>query len=304
MIENAMNSASPTESIISRAGNHHHGLASRSIGAILMDAGRLSTDAAESIIKLQKEGGLRFGDAAIQLGLLSDADVRFALSHQFDYPYLMPGDEGISEEVVAAFKPFSPMVEKLRALRSQLMLRWFDGEAGNNMLALISPDRSEGRSYIAANLAVVFSQLGERTLLIDADLRHPRQHEIFKLGNCDGLSAVLAGRTTLDEAVKRIPNLLGLSVLAAGAVPPNPQELLNRPQFSSMLESAKKQFDVILFDTSAGAECADAQMIAAKARGAVVLSRKNITQASRLRDLTVSLQHSGATVVGSVLNGG
>lgn len=297
----AMNIATP-EPIIARA-TQHHGLASRSIGAILMDSGRLSAEAAESIIKLQKEGGLRFGDAAIQLGLLSEADVRYALSHQFDYPYLLPDDKGISEEVVAAFKPFSPVVEKLRALRSQLMLRWFDDLSGHKMLALTSADKGEGRSYIAANLAVVFSQLGERTLLIDADLRNPRQHEIFKLGNRDGLSSILAGRSSLDEALNRIPNLLGLSVLTAGAVPPNPQELLNRPQFTSMLESAQRQFDVILFDTSAGAEFADAQMVAARAGGAIVLSRKNITLASRLRDLTSALQHSGAAVVGSVLNG-
>ncbi len=296
-----MNFATP-ESIISRAAQHH-GLASQSIGAILVDSGRLSADAAESIIKLQKAEGLRFGDAAIQLGLLTEADVRYALSHQFNYPYLLPDDKNISEEVVAAFKPFSPVVEKLRALRSQLMLRWFDGETGNKMLALTSPDTGEGRSYIAANLAVVFSQLGERTLLIDADLRNPRQHEIFKLGNRTGLSTILAGRTTLDESINRIPNLLGLSVLPAGAIPPNPQELLSRPQFTSMLQAAQQQFDVILFDTSAGAEFADAQMIAARAGGAIVLSRKNITHASRLRDLTTSLQHSGATVVGSVLNG-
>ncbi len=302
MSDKAMNFAQPSENIIARAAQYH-GLASRSIGAILMDAGRLTTDAAESIIKLQKEGGLRFGDAAIQLGLLTEADVRYALSHQFDYPYLMPGDDGLSQEVVAAYRPFSPVVEKLRALRSQLMMRWFDGESGHKMLALISPDRGEGRSYIAANLAVVFSQLGERTLLIDADLRHPRQHEIFKLGNRNGLSAVLAGRISLDEAINRIPNLLGLSVLPAGAVPPNPQELLNRPQFLGMLEAAQGQFDVILFDTSAGGEYADAQMVAARAGGAVVISRKNITQASRLRELTLSLQHSGAAVVGSVLNG-
>lgn len=296
-----MNFATP-ESLIVRAAQHH-GLASRSIGAILMDTGRLSAEAAESIIKLQKEEGLRFGDAAIQLGLLSEADVRYALSHQFDYPYLQPDDKSLSEEVVAAFKPFSPVVEKLRALRSQLMLRWFDDLSGHKMLALTSADKGEGRSYIAANLAVVFSQLGERTLLIDADLRNPRQHEIFKLGNRDGLSSILSGRSSLDEALTRIPNLLGLSVLTAGAVPPNPQELLNRPQFTSMLESAQRQFDVILFDTTAGADYADAQMVATRAAGAIVLSRKNITRASRLRELTSALQHSGTAVVGSVLNG-
>lgn len=292
----------PPEPIISRA-HQNSGLASRSIGAILMDAGRLSTEAAESIIKLQKEAGLRFGDAAIQLGLLTEADVRYALAHQFEYPYLIPGDDSLSDEVVAAYKPFSPMVEKLRALRSQLMLRWFGSESGHKMLALNSPERGEGRSHIAANLAVVFSQLGERTLLIDADLRHPRQHEIFKLGNRSGLSAVLAGRCSLDHALNRIPQLLGLSVLPAGAVPPNPQELLNRPQFTQMLAVAQRQFDIILFDTSAAGDYADAQMIAARAGGSLVVSRRNITRSSHLQGMTVALQHAGVTVVGAVLNG-
>ena len=98
----------------------------RSIGAILIDTGRLSAENAERILRLQKEQGKRFGDAAIELGLLNEDDIRFALSSQFDYPYLLAGDNSLSQELVAAYKPFSPAVEQLRALRSQLMLRWFD----------------------------------------------------------------------------------------------------------------------------------------------------------------------------------
>jgi len=203
--------------------------ASRSIGAILIDTGRLTPESAERILKLQKEQGLRFGDAAIQLGLLTETDIQRALSRQYDYPYLMPGDDRVSEEVVAAFKPFSPIVEQLRALRSQLMLRWIDAEAGHKTLAVVSAGRGEGRSFTAANLAVVFSQLGERTLLIDADLRNPRQHQLFNLENRIGLSSVLAGRAELPETIVRIPGLIDLSVLPAGATPPNPQELLSRP---------------------------------------------------------------------------
>jgi receptor protein-tyrosine kinase len=208
--------------------------AGRSIGAILIDNGRLTPDAAERILKLQKEQGLRFGDAAIQLGLLSEADIQQALSRQYDYPYLMPGDERVSEEVVAAFKPFSPIVEQLRAVRSQLMLRWFDAEIGHKTLAVVSASRADGRSFTAANLAVVFSQLGERTLLIDADLRNPSQHQLFRLENKLGLSSLLAGRAELAEAITRIPGLIDLSVLPAGATPPNPQELLARPVFSGV----------------------------------------------------------------------
>ncbi|MFH1986421.1 MAG: chain length determinant protein tyrosine kinase EpsG [Pseudomonadota bacterium] len=278
--------------------------AGRSIGAILIDNGRLTPEAAERILKLQKEQGLRFGDAAIQLGLLSEADIQQALSRQYDYPYLMPGDERVSEEVVAAFKPFSPIVEQLRAVRSQLMLRWFDAEIGHKTLAVVSASRADGRSFTAANLAVVFSQLGERTLLIDADLRNPSQHQLFRLENKLGLSSLLAGRAELAEAVTRIPGLIDLSVLPAGATPPNPQELLARPVFNALMATAAGQYDIVIVDTPAGAETADSQTVAARTRGAVVVARKDRSSAPALQAFVTSLQHSGVVVVGAVLNNG
>ena len=273
----------------------------RSIGVILIDSGRLSADNAERILRLQKEKGKRFGDAAIELGLLTEDDIRFALSSQFDYPYLPIGDNSLSHELVAAYKPFSPVVEQLRALRSQLMLRWFDAAAQRKALAIVSPGAGEGRSFIAANLAIVFSQLGERTLLIDADLRTPRQHELFKLGNNAGLSGLLAGRANA-EAVVRVPSLLGLSVLPAGAIPPNPQELLGRPAFIETLLMVSRDFDVVIIDTPAASEYADAQTIAVRAGAALMLARKNRSSLPDMAQLTGSLQQSGATLVGSVLN--
>jgi len=273
----------------------------RSIGVILIDSGRLSADNAERILRLQKEKGKRFGDAAIELGLLTEDDIRFALSSQFDYPYLPIGDNSLSHELVAAYKPSSPVVEQLRALRSQLMLRWFDAEAQRKALAIVSPGNGEGRSFIAANLAIVFSQLGERTLLIDADLRTPRQHELFKLGNNAGLSGLLAGRANA-EAVVRVPSLLGLSILPAGAIPPNPQELLGRPAFIETLLSLSRDFDVVIIDTPAASAYADAQTIAVRAGAALMLARKNRSSLPDMAQITSSLQQSGATLVGSVLN--
>jgi len=273
----------------------------RSIGAILIDTGRLSAENAERILRLQKEKGKRFGDAAIELGLLGEDDIRFALSSQFDYPYLPAGDNSLSPELVAAYKPFSPVVEQLRALRSQLMLRWFDTEARRQALAIVSPGNGEGRSFIAANLAVVFSQLGERTLLIDADLRTPRQHELFRLGHSAGLSGLMAGRAN-TEAVVRVPSLLGLSVLPAGAVPPNPQELLGRPAFLELLQSISSEYDVVIIDTPAASKYADAQTIAVRAGAALILTRKNRSSIPDIVQLSQTLQQSGATLVGSMLN--
>ena len=111
--------------------------ADRSIGAILVNAGRLAIEDVERIINFQKENGLRFGDAAMQLGLLSEADIFYALSLQFDYPYLSGPGHQISDEVVVAYRPASAEGERLRSLRSQLQLRWFKEGASRAALAVV-----------------------------------------------------------------------------------------------------------------------------------------------------------------------
>jgi chain length determinant protein tyrosine kinase EpsG len=275
--------------------------ARRSIGAMLIDAGRLKLEDAERVLRLQRDQNLRFGDAALRLGVLTQADIDFALSQQFDFPYLLPGQSAVSEEVIAAYAPLAPQVESLRTLRSQLMLRWLDAEPEYKALAILSSARAEGRSFIAANLAVVFSQLGERTLLIDADLRNPRQHRLFGLDNAVGLSAVLSGRAG-PEAVQRVPLLPSLSVLPAGALPPNPQELLARPAFPALLKQLAEHLDVILIDTSAAGESADAQTVAVRAGAALIVARKNSARTWRVQGISDSVAQGRATIVGAVLN--
>jgi chain length determinant protein tyrosine kinase EpsG len=273
----------------------------RSIGAILIDAGRLKVEAAESILRLQREQGLRFGDAAMQLGLLTQDDIDFAISRQFDYPYLLRGHSAVSEDLVAAYAPFTPQVEALRALRTQLMLRWFDTDVSHKALAIVSAERKEGRSFIAANLAIVFSQLGEHTLLIDADMRNSSQHRSFGLDNRAGLAAVLTGRGG-PETIQRIPALRDLSVLPAGAQPPNPSELLARPEFSQLLKDLANEFDILILDTPAAADTADAQAITMRAGGGLIIARKNGTRAWRVRGIAEHAVQTSATIVGTVLN--
>ncbi|CAG1016017.1 Tyrosine-protein kinase YwqD [Burkholderiaceae bacterium] len=277
--------------------------ANRSIGAILMDSGALTPEDAERILLLQKEQGLRFGEAAVKLGLLSEADIQYALSRQFSYAYLRTvGDKKpLSDELVAAYQPFSPRVEELRAIRSQLMLRWFDKTEQRQVLSIIGTERSEGRSHLAANLAVVFSQLGERTLLIDADMRNPRQHELFLLQNKVGLSTVLSGRSR-DEAIIRITDLAGLYVLPAGPVPPNPLELLSRLNFDEFLIHVRATFDVVIIDTPALTSGEDAAMIAVRTGAALAVARTARTRVGAFNDMVQGLMNAGVAVVGSVLN--
>ena len=283
------------------AGNTATKRSDRSIGAVLIDAGRLKAEDAERILRVQLEQGLRFGDAAIRLGLLNQTDIEFALLRQFNYPCLVRGESMVSEDLVAAYASTGRETEALRTLRSQLMLRWFDNEPDRKALAIVSGERREGRSYITANLAVVFSQLGQRTLLIDADMRHPCQHGLFGLNNRAGLSAVLSGRGG-PELIQRIPGLLNLSVLPAGVLPPNPLELLMQPLFAQLLGEMAEMFDIILLDSPAAAEYADAQTVAVRAGAALIVARKNVARMWRVRGVSDSVAHASATVVGSVLN--
>ena len=276
----------------------------RSLGGILIDSGLLKPEDAERVLLLQKEHNLRFGDAAVRLGLLSESDIQYALSRQFAYAYLRksPGEKKpVSDELVAAYEPFSARVEQLRAIRSQLMLRWFDKADQRQLLTVVGTERGEGRSYLAANLAVVFSQLGERTLLVDADLRNPRQHELFFLENKIGLSTVLSGRSR-EEAIVRIPDLAGLCVLPAGPVPPNPLELLNRLNFDEFMIQVKATFDVVIIDTSALSVGEDAAMIAVRTGAALAVARSSQTKVAAFSDLVQGLMNAGVSVVGTVLN--
>jgi len=273
---------------------------SRPMGVILVDAERLSQANADRILAFQRENGMRFGDAGRSLGFLTDDDVRFALSVQFQYSYITPESE-LSRELVAAYEPSSPAVEQLRMLRSQLMLRWFDNGTERKGLAVVSAGSGDGRSYIAANLAIVFSQLGERTLLIDADMRTPRQHKLFNIGKRAGLSDMLVGRAGA-EAVMSIASLPNLSLLQAGTIPPNPQELLGRQSFSRLLLSLGEDFDVMIIDTPPASTCADAHTVAVRAGAALIVARQNSTSMPQLAQFTHSLREFGVTLVGSVLN--
>jgi receptor protein-tyrosine kinase len=278
--------------------------ATRTLGAILIDGGQLRPEDAERVLQYQKQQNLRFGEAALRLGLISEADIQFALSRQFAYAYLRrtPGEiRPLSDELVAAYQPFSSRVEQLRAIRSQLMLRWFDRAEERQVLTVVGAERGEGRSYLAANLAIVFSQLGERTLLVDADMREPRQHFMFHLENQIGFSTLLAGRSR-EEAIVRISDLAGLSVLPAGPTPPNPLELLNRLNFDEFMIQAKTAYDVIIVDTPAMTSGEDAAMIAVRTGAALAVARSGSTRVAAYTDLVQGLMDAGVAVVGSVLN--
>jgi len=272
--------------------------ADSSMGALLLDAGKLTPENAERVLRMQKDLGIRFGEAAVRLGLITEDDVQQILARQFAYPYLQKGQAGLSPKLVAAYEPFSPQVEALRAIRSQVMLRWF--ARGRRALAIAGVDQDDGGSLFAANLAVVFSQLGEQTLLVDANLRSPRQQEMFGIKPRQGLSDLLAGRAGLDVIV-RVPVFVDLSVMPSGTLPPNPQELLCREGFRELNTHLESRYDVVLYDLPPFAASADALAVAGRAGGVLLVARKHRTRIASVGRMAEQMAEAGAEVVGSVM---
>jgi chain length determinant protein tyrosine kinase EpsG len=273
----------------------------RSIGDIIAELRNLTADQVVKVLKHQTETGLRFGEAAVALGLASKDDVLYALSQQFHYPYAPEEQRKLSPDLVALNEPFSPRAESFRALRSQLMMRLFtDGET-HRAVAVISPDLGDGKSYTASNLAVVLAQLGGRTLLVDADMRSPRIHEIFHLKNQSGLSGILSGRAD-KQVIEQVPGLPSLFVLPVGTTPPNPLELLERPAFGLLMRELASKFDHVVVDTPAAMYGADAAVIASRCGAALVVARKNSSRVHALRELVASLQGAPVKMAGVVFN--
>lgn len=271
------------------------------IGEILVASGVLKESDLPKILQVQRKRNLRFGEAAVALKLVTERDLRRALAQQSEFPYVVYGESALAPTLAAAYEPFSKYTEELRTLRSQLLMRWF-GSHGT-ALAVVSPRSGDGCSTLAANLALVFAQLGERTLLIDTNMRNPAQYALFGLEGHEGLAEVLNGRVALEDALHRIPQFENLYVLPAGSPPPNPQELLSRLTFTELLEELSARFDCMLLDTPPLLDFADAQIVAARAGACLLGTRRNSTTMADIDRVKSQLNPNVTNMLGAVISG-
>lgn len=273
----------------------------RSIGDIIAELRNLTSEQVEKVLEHQRQTGVRFGEAAVALGFASKDDVLFALSQQFHYPYAPEEQRHVNPELVALNEPFSVRAEGFRALRSQLMMRLFSEGGTQRALAVISPDAGDGKTYCASNLAVTLAQLGGRTLLVDADMRGPRVHEVFKLKNQTGLSGILSGRSD-SHVIQQVPGVPSLFVLPVGTTPPNPLELVERPAFGLLMRELASKFDYVIVDTPAAVYGADASVIAARCGAALIVARKDKGRVADLQEMVVNLAETPAKLSGVIVN--
>ena len=223
---------------------------------------------------------------------------RPAGAEQFDFPVV---PDGVAAELVMAADPLGAQAEAFRELRSRLLLEALP-ESAPFTLAVLSAHAGEGRSYLAANLAAAFSQLGGRTLLIDADLRAARLDRLFRVEGGTGLSHVLAGFAGHADALQRVESVGSLWFMPAGALPPNPAELLQRPAFEELLAAMKETFDRIVLDTSAASRGSDCRVVAARCTASLVVARRNEARLEDLQRLVDALDRGPARITGVVLN--
>lgn len=213
---------------------------------------------------------------------------------QLTYRILPPDSAAIDPEVFVAFTLDGDEVEEYRALRTQLSLRWFED---NKSLVFTSARYGHGCSHAVANLAILFSQMGHKTLLIDANIRKPAQHDLFRLDNSQGLSDLLARRSRGNQTQK-VRGFDNLHVLTAGTRLPNPLELLS---IKSFWAAAEKAYDIVLIDAPPALEYTDAQLIASHVGGGVIVARKNETKTAEIKKVEQQFDIARAATVGVVL---
>lgn len=183
----------------------------------------------------------------------------------------------------------------LDALAKQLLDQWFVGE--QVLLPVVSALPGEGRTKLATELALRFSRMGARTLLIDADFRSPGLHRALGLKNREGLADLLAGRPV--QFAECGPDL---AAMIAGRVRGDPLELLRGERLHALLAASAKHFRVIIIDTPALTHGPDLQIFSALARGALVVSQRSTAEAQALGRLRAALEQSSARVIATVVN--
>jgi capsular exopolysaccharide synthesis family protein len=190
-------------------------------------------------------------------------------------------------------------IEAFKTVRTNVLFS--TAEEGLRSLVVTSAGPGEGKSIVAANLALALAQAGQRVLLIDGDMRRPRVHEIYQCPQEPGLSNVLTGNAKLSEAIRR-STVPGLWLLSAGHIPPNPAELLGSRRYLDLIASLDEHFDWAILDTPPVLAVADSSIAANDASGVVFVVGSDKTSRHAARAAIEQLTAANAHIVGSVLN--
>lgn len=280
---------------------------------------RLSQEAIERINEIMSSLHVRFAEAAVQSGAVSQQEIAEAQEWMSKRALGRPGgliEEMLqrtarkrdvilwehdqlepSAELALAHQPNHPYSEAVRTLRTELLLRC---RGTRGIIALLSPCPGDGRSRLAAELAVAFAQLERRTLLVDADLRKPSLHRLFATNNDMGLAQALTngGRHNF-HGISRLPEM---ALITSGEVPQNPLELLSGRGFERALGEWRRNFEFVILDTPPMTRFSDAVATAAVAGNVLLLGRAEATRFKDLKEVCRNLAAAHCRVLGAVIN--
>ncbi|MDP1443095.1 CpsD/CapB family tyrosine-protein kinase [Priestia megaterium] len=204
-----------------------------------------------------------------------------------------------NRNLISLTAPKSPITEQFRTVRTSIEFSSVDKDLSS--IVVTSPSPGEGKSTITANLAIVFAQQGKRVLLIDTDLRKPTVHYTFHMENLVGITNILTKQATLGQAVQATGQE-NLQILTSGPIPPNPSELLSSKSMKNLLETAKNEYDLVIFDTPPVLAVTDAQILSHLTDGVVLVISSENTQKDSAKKAKELLESAQAKLLGVVLN--
>jgi receptor protein-tyrosine kinase len=295
-------SAPPSLTYVSGDVNDSDEILGRSLGSLLRERCGLDDAQIDEIRHHQSTHGTLFGESAKALGLVQAKDLSAALADQRGSDPATRSASVASDGGVLTNDAREATQRVFRDIHAKLLQAADRGGASaddGRAIAVISPQAGDGRSFVAANLAVAASQLGLRTLLVDADLHQPNQHEVFGLPPGRGLAGLLRGHLDHD-LLRYVPGVPGLRLLPAGTAVRDGMTLLRRSVFREFLRTAAQRYDVVFVDTPPGLDGSVAIEVARHCNAAIAVGRRNKTSIAAMKDL---LRLSGhCRVAGVVMN--
>lgn len=225
-----------------------------------------------------------------------------------EWPYLgsipeIDGKTNTPDEqkgIFAHIQPKDPISEAYRSIRTSIL---FSSTEEHHLkgIAVTSPGSQEGKTTTICNLAITMAQSNKKVLLVDADMRKPRLHELFKKPNEKGLSNYLSEQAAFKELPYKT-NIENLSLVTGGPYPPNPSELLSSHKMKEFIETAKKEYDVIFFDTPPMAVVTDASILSRAVDGVILVLQSGKTSRRVLPHVNKLLNDARARIIGVIFN--
>ena len=195
-------------------------------------------------------------------------------------------------------KPNSIEAESYRTLRTNIQYSSIDKEIKS--IVVTSADPQDGKSTISGNLALSFAQNGKKVIIIDCDLRRPSIHKKFNLSNLYGLSEVLIGKETLDNAIQEYKT--NIHVLPSGKIPPNSAEMISSISMNNLLEELKIKYDIVIIDSPPLGTFSDGQILSTKVDGTILVVKAGESKIEAVKEAKNLLNIVGANIIGVVIN--